>query len=210
MILWHIRISSLDLRYHRTDFLIMKSRFFFPLGLICVLLVFGSCQSVDLSFVNQVKRFGPQWMVLSEKLSFIERNLSITERRYLKDLESVNGRLRRYQPAESSAVYGNINRYRSTIAERDKIKTQFEADKKAFVEKVQAFNAWENKLMKHKLDMDSANQSFETYQEDYQTLFKSIDALQQSTIENIEQHNLILRSLTRDLGMFENFDIEIQ
>ena len=58
--------------------------------LIIALLFVYACGSSDLSFINEVKRFEPRWMSLSEKAAKIQHNLSITGRRYEKDMETVS------------------------------------------------------------------------------------------------------------------------
>ena len=58
---------------------------------ILILIAFSTlaCGGVDITFVNQVKIFEPQWIDLSEKFSFVQRNLDLTEKRYDQDLAQV-------------------------------------------------------------------------------------------------------------------------
>ncbi|MEL6192350.1 MAG: hypothetical protein AAFR66_09880, partial [Bacteroidota bacterium] len=73
----------------------------YPILFVLSILLFMGCGREDLALVNQIKRLEPQWMELSEKVSFIDRNLGITQRRYVEDLEVINQRMRKTYGGES-------------------------------------------------------------------------------------------------------------
>ncbi|MEZ4826138.1 MAG: hypothetical protein R3C61_07565 [Bacteroidia bacterium] len=175
--------------------------------LLTSLLIFSGCDSVDLSLVNQVKRFEPEWMSLSEKVSFIDRNLRITHQRYDKDLEEVNPFISDPGTAERTNLYGMRSQYRNMVTERDAIQKKFDTTKERFVTAVTEFNEWQNKLMKKRLDQDKARIQLQQYHSDYQELYKEIDELQNQLIQNINQHNSLLRQITTALKLYTNYDI---
>lgn len=172
-----------------------------------LLLVLSGCESVDLSLVNQVKRFEPEWMSLSEKVSFIDRNLRITHQRYDKDLEEVNPFISDPGTAERNDLYGMRSQYRNMIAERDAIQKKFDDSKTNFVTSVNEFNEWQNKLMKKRLDQDKARIQLQEYRRTYQALYKEVDDLQNQLMQNINQHNSLLRQITSALKLYTNYDI---
>ncbi|MDX2246217.1 MAG: hypothetical protein SF052_05555 [Bacteroidia bacterium] len=184
----------------------MKLRYLIFFTLIFVLIHSG-CESVDLSLVNQVKRFEPEWMNLSEKVSFIDRNLRITNQRYEKDLEEVNPFISDPGTAERTDLYGMRSQYRNMIAERDDIQKKFDESKTHFVTAVTEFNEWQNKLMKKRLDSDKARIQLQEYQRTYRELYKEIDTLQNELIRNINKHNSLLRQITSALKLYTNYDI---
>ncbi|MEM9935880.1 MAG: hypothetical protein AAF824_19805 [Bacteroidota bacterium] len=179
--------------------------FYLFLCISCSILV-SSCGGEDLSLINQIKRLEPQWMELSEKVSFIDRNLGITQRRYVADLEVINERMRKTYGGEK--VSNLRSQYRNVISERDGIKERFTQEKGAFVETVYGFNEWENKVMKNKIDEEEAYQTLATYQDSYTQINSNIDALYNDMVNNINSHNAILRSLSRELNLYTNFDID--
>ncbi len=178
----------------------------YPILFFLSILLFAGCGREDLALVNQIKRLEPQWMELSEKVSFIDRNLGITQRRYVEDLEVINQRMRKTYGGES--VSNLRNQYKNVISERDEIKERFEKEKSSFVETVYGFNEWENKVMKNKIDEEEAYQTLATYQDFYTEANSNIDDLFNDLVSNINSHNSILRNLSRQLNLYTNFDID--
>ena len=172
------------------------------------LLLLGSgCDSTDLSLLNQVKRFEPEWMKLSEKVMYIDRNLHITQRRYQEDFEAINPYLSDPNFDERTQLYGLRSQYRNLMTDRDELQEKFEATRKEFVSSVESFNDWQNQLMQGKLETAAAREKLAAYQRKYEELYEEIDKQQSEVIANIETHNRILRQIASALGLFTNFDI---
>lgn len=176
--------------------------------LLISVLFFSACSSVDLSFVNKVKRFEPQWMILSEQMTEIKRNLNITSRRYGEDMEIVSQRISRGEISSSGNVFSMKSQYQKVIDERDEIQKEYDGLYQRFTQKVHDFNSWENMVLNGKVDMGTAEQDFAGFKKDYEQLDKSIDELGEKLTTNIVNHNKILRQLSRTLGLYTNFDID--
>lgn len=175
--------------------------------LLSFLLILSACGSADLSLINEVKRFEPRWMSLSEQTAKIRHNLSITERRYNKDLDIVSPILN--QKARSKP---DLLRYRSeygrVIKDRDELKEVFDGKYADLKQTVQEFSDWENKLMKQELDEEQAALDFQRFVIKHESLEKDIDHIYTELVKNIEKHNSILRRIASILGLFNNFNID--
>lgn len=179
-----------------------------PLVLLFSLLFLGSgCDSTDLSLLNQVKRFEPEWMKLSEKVMYIDRNLRIAKRRYQEDYETINPYLSDPNFDERTQLYGLRSQYRNVMSERDELQGKFDASRQEFVSAVESFNDWQNQLMQGKLETEAAREKLAEYQRQYEVLYQEIDEQHSTVIANIETHNRILRQIAGALGLFTNFDI---
>ncbi|GAB4410453.1 MAG: hypothetical protein OHK0039_14850 [Bacteroidia bacterium] len=183
----------------------MKRLWFIP-ALLWVALLAG-CGQDDLSFINEVKRFDPEWMSLSNKVSFLDRYLRLTERRYAQDLQEINPYLSDPATTERTNLQGMRSQYRNMMEERDQLAAAFVEEKKTFVETVERFNTWQTRLMKNRLDMDEAPADLQAFQQDYRELSESITAMQNKLILNIEQHNALMRRITGAAGLYTNYEI---
>ncbi|MEO0898242.1 MAG: hypothetical protein AAFY71_17655 [Bacteroidota bacterium] len=185
----------------------MKSFFrFSTLAGLIALIFLSSCGSTDLSLINQVKRFEPEWMSLSEKVTFMDRYLRVTSRRYVEDLQEVDPLI---SPSNSEA-YGLKNQYKTMMDEQTAIATDFDARKAEFAKAVAEFNEWQNKLMKNKLATEEAAQEFINWQKKEENLATGIDKLQNDLIKNIEKHNSLMRRIARSLKIYTNYDIRYE
>ena len=177
---------------------------------ILILISFSmlACGGVDITFVNKVKIFEPKWIDLSEKFSFIQRNLDLTDRRYDQDLSQVES-LFSSVGSDARVELSNLrSKYREMIKERDEIRKDSENKNDSFSELVHSFNDWENKLMKGKLDEEKARADFIIYQKEYEKLDREVRELQTRLLKNIETHNSLLQSMTRKLEIFTNYDMQ--
>lgn len=168
-----------------------------------------SCGEKDLSLINEVKRFDPEWMNLSEQVSGIDRLLRITDRRYEQDLNEVDPFISDPKSNERSNLFGAKSRYKNMMAERDEIRTKFEGNKEKFVETVHRFNAWQNELMKNKVDLSTARTTFDAFQKEYAALKEEISKTEGEVEDNIRSHNSIMRQITTSLKLYTNYDIPI-
>ena len=170
-------------------------------------LLLPGCGSDDLSLINEVKRFDPEWMSLSSKVSFIDRYLRITARRYQEDFEEVDPYISDPATTERSNLYGLRSEYRNMMQERDQLETQFDQTKTDFVTAVEYFNDWQTDLMKGRLDEDEARLAFREIQAGHDSLATRISGLQDDLIRNIEQHNALMNRITRALDIHTSFEI---
>ena len=185
----------------------MKFKYTFLPIMILSVLVISSCSSVDLSLVNQVKRFEPEWMNLSETVSFIDRNLRITHQRYEVDFEEIKPFISDPNSNERNSLFGLRSEYMNMVKERDELQDSFDSQKKEFVDIVEDFNVWQNKLMKKKLDQDKAKGELGDFQQKHKELETEINKIQEELIRNIESHNSLLRRITSALKLYTNYDI---
>lgn len=188
-------------------FAFMKAR---NLYFCSLFLLLAACSSLDLAFINEVKRFEPQWMTLSEKAAFIEQKLSITGRRYPRDLALIDERMNHVGGDGQPEAYGLRSQYRRVMADREKLADRFETEKKTLTEQVKAFNDWETRLMKGEWGEDKAKRDFEAFKQRQQELQREINDIQSQLIKNIETHNAILRRLAQLLEVYNNFDIDVK
>lgn len=177
----------------------LRSKFLWPLWLILAWLSSG-CGDANLSLLNSVKRFEPEWMDLSEKVTVMEDLLRHTHLRYGEFLDFAGPQLndpglnRRYDLGSARSQYRNI------ISERDRIEKEFETQKQAFVEAVSEFNRWQNRLMQGKEEGAEAQEAYETYRARYQSLSESIIKLETDLLRNVEESNSMVRRICNALG----------
>ncbi len=180
-----------------------------PLVIIIYLFTMGlffACESMDLAFINKMKRFEPQWMTLSEELTFLDRNLNISANRYQRDLELIEQKME-VRNTRSQKVLDQRADLKSLILERDRIQTEFDALKETFTAKVYEFNEWQNQVMKNNLSLEDAERDFTLFQEEYNILGGQASKLRDELLTNLTSHNVILRQLSEQLKMYTNFDI---
>ena len=125
----------------------MKSGYIFLPIIILAVLITSGCGSVDLSLINQVKRFEPEWMNLSETVSFVDRNLRITHQRYDADFKEIDPFISDPNSNERNSLFGLRSQYMNMVKDRDKLQETFDLQKDEFIQTVAEFNEWQNKLM---------------------------------------------------------------
>ena len=101
------------------------------------------------------------------------------------------------------------SQYLNLVSERDDIQTQFDEKQNSFVETVNRFNQWQTKLMKNKLDLDEAHTSFQGFKQELEVLNQDMDEIESKLLDNIEEHNSLLRRITNALKLYTNYDITI-
>ena len=181
----------------------------FLIGLFAFLLVGTSCGPSDLSLINEVKRFEPEWMNLSEKVSFINQHLRITHRRYEQDLKEVDPFITDPGIAERSNLMGMRSAYKNMMTERDELQTQFEESRQSFIDTVEEFNEWQTRLMKNKIDQSDAIKGLEDFKQKHQAIHEEMNEIERSVVKNIETHNALLRRITSALKLYTNYDIAV-
>jgi hypothetical protein len=171
-------------------------------------LLIGSCAPPDLSLVNQVKRFEPEWGAVSEKVTFMDRNLRLSRRRYPQDLEELKPHILRTTDARRSELIGLQQQYQDMMRERDDIQQRFEAQKSRFLGEIEKFNEWENSLSQGFVSRDAATRDFAEFRAIHQELKTEFDKLQTELIRNLEKHNTLARRLSTMLELYTNYTIE--
>ena len=179
----------------------------FALSWVLLLL---SCGSENIALINKVKRFEPQWMNLSEKATFIEQKLSITRRRYPKDLDTIEPQMRNVSGNRQTSVYGLRSQYRNIMVEREKLEKQFVSELEGLEGEVEKFNEWVNRLMKGKFELGLAEKRLSEFESSHQRLKQEMDGIEKALIKNIQEHNSVLKQLGQQLRVYNNFDIAVR
>ncbi|TAE52038.1 MAG: hypothetical protein EAZ89_09145 [Bacteroidetes bacterium] len=182
-----------------------KGLIFFALSLLVM-----ACGSSDLSLVNQVKRFEPEWAYVSEKVTFIDRNLRITHRRYDEDLRQVEPLIGRADSLSRPALHKLTSQYQEMARERDDIEKRFEEQKKQFVAQVKEFNDWETRLMKGRISTGSANRQFAEFRTTHQAVKNEMDKLYEELTQNLDRHNALIRQLAEGVNLYTSLAIDYE
>jgi len=102
------------------------------------------CNSTDLSLLNEVKRFEPEWMDLSEKVTSMKELFSETETTYSAFMAYVSPYLSDPDRNQRNGLATAKSRYQNLMEERDELEKSFADPRKRFEEKVREFNQWQN------------------------------------------------------------------
>lgn len=150
----------------------------------------SGCGSSDLSLLNEVKRFEPEWMDLSEQVISLNNLLRRAEATSESFADHAMSRLR-------TANRGSelTKRFQSLTDERNKISSQFEEKRETFETTVYKFNEWQNDLMQDKLKEKKATETFKSYQETYLEIQKGVEETEKEVIKNVEAYNRLVREI---------------
>ncbi|MEO0582802.1 MAG: hypothetical protein AAF135_11310 [Bacteroidota bacterium] len=176
---------------------------YITLGLVALVGLNG-CGSSDLSLINDVKRFEPEWMNLSEKVIFLDRYLEITGKEYEAHISEVSPLI---SESGTSELLRLRRDYKKMSEERETIEEKFRGQQANFEDEVKAFHSWQNRLMKGKLDEDRAKTQFTDFQASYNSLNTSLTDLQDRLIRNIENHNSIMGKIASKVMPHSSYDI---
>ncbi|MFN0203160.1 MAG: hypothetical protein ACKVTZ_16660 [Bacteroidia bacterium] len=175
-------------------------KYYFLLFLFCA---FASCKmnsTLDLGFTNQMQAYEPKFMELSEKVSYVDRNLSVTDLRYPKDLAELS----KYSGSDAS-FQGN---YRNMMAQRDAIRKEFTTEKQKFSKLITDFNDFRNRVMQNQVNGEEAKKEFDGIMKNYGTSITKLDDVKQRIVHNIEDHNRLTRNLALSVNVYTNFNID--
>ncbi len=176
---------------------------------VFVLVVMTACGSADLTMLNEVKRFEPEWTRLSTTVIAIKTNLKLTER-YASDLKEVDPYLSDLNAVSQSDLADMRSRYRGMMSERDSIAAKFGRELIQFEEEVTGFNNWVNDLMKEKEDKPTTQRRFEQYQRKHQATTEVMDDLYARLVRNIELHNSLMRRIAGAVNLYGNYEITVK
>jgi chromosome segregation ATPase len=158
------------------------------------------CGSTDLALLNEVKRFEPEWMDLSEKVTDLSRLIRKTDNAYESFRIFASPRLGDADANERNGLDNPMARYRNLIKERDELAEDFSEKRERFEKAVQDFNQWQNALMRDELDEEEANKTFETFRETHATLEAEITQVEAKVTKNVEASNTMVRTVCRAIG----------
>lgn len=176
----------------------------FPLLLLALT---AACGSSDITLLNEVKRFEPEWTRLSATVTDIKANLRLTEGRYAEDLKDIKPYLADLRTGPRSELADMRSRYSNMMTERDSIQQKFQRELARFEEEVYGFNLWVNDLMRDKVDPNMARDKFDLYQRRYYALEEVMNDLYQRLIANIEEHNALMRRMAAAVNLYGNYEI---
>ena len=187
---------------------IMKliSRFAF---LFLVLQAFTGCGETDLTLLNEVKRFEPEWTRLSATVTSIKANLRLTDV-YDDHLQEIDPYLAELRTSTRSDLADLRSRYRNMMIQRDTLASHFDRELERFEEEVTGFNNWVNDLMQEKVDQNSARATFDNYQRKYDAMKEVMDELYAQLVGNIETHNSLMRNMAAAVNLYGNYEINVR
>jgi predicted RNase H-like nuclease (RuvC/YqgF family) len=173
-------------------------RWIFP-----VLLLLSGCGGSDIALLNEVKRFEPEWLDLSETVSYIDRNLRIAGPKYKDHFRELD----RHLAADGGSLRSE---FRTLMKDQEQIQADFSELKGRFLEQLQAFNKWENKLSQGKIDEGLAKGDFIIMKREYQQLSQDAQKLYKRLNQNVEQHNALAKRIGVQANLYTNFDISLR
>lgn len=174
--------------------------------LVTIAVVLTACGSADLTLLNEVKRFEPEWTKLSATVTTIKSNLALTTV-YDGHLKEIDPYLSELRTSSRTDLADMRSRYRNMMIERDSLQSQFGRELSRFEEEVTAFNNWVNDLMQEKVDQSTANVTFDQYQRKYTAIKDVMDQIYNRLFSNIEQHNSLMRRMSAAVKLYGNYEI---
>ncbi|MBX7240163.1 MAG: hypothetical protein K1X92_00345 [Bacteroidia bacterium] len=186
----------------------LKSHLFF-IYMTGLLIAFSACNKPDLALINSVKSFESQWQDMNKQLGFVDRNLSLAEKKYESNAKEL-GSFVSNAPADTTKNTSPFElECKRIILERNKIRADYQLTKSAFDKEVKKFNEWQGKLMKNKLNNEEAKKDFKAFQDSYTKLDQEIKLLTEKLTQNISKHNNITRDKAFAIGNYNNFHINM-
>lgn len=176
---------------------------------LLMLFALSACGKPDLALINAVKSFESQWQDMNKKLGFIDRNLSLAEKKYESDAKELGSFVSNNPTDTIQNTSGFELEYKRIILERNKLRANYQLSKSSFDKEVKKFNDWQGKLMKNKLNNEKAKKDFKEFQNTYDKMGKEIDDLTAALTKNIEKHNSITRDKAFSIGNYNNFHINM-
>lgn len=181
----------------------------FCIATICLL----SCNNADVELINDVKRSVPRWMALSEQATIVEQKLSITQRRYKQDLETVTPYLREHMRDSLIGMSGSEvgaleSQYLRLMEDRNRLHERFKQLQGKLKDQVLTFNTWEMRIMKNKVNRQEAEMEFYRYVSVQQEIQRDLDQIENELRRNVEAHNKIFVRLSQLLKLYQSFKIE--
>lgn len=187
----------------------MKNTAYFY-GFVLSLSLLFSCGKSDLAFVNQVLTIEPKWMDLTDKVSYIDRNLQIVDLRYDKDFAELS-KFSTSAPKDSTGKVISSSfsdGYKKMQNQKNEIKKEFKTLQDGFVKTRYAFEEWKNKVTQNKINGKTGKADYERYNKEYTTLNKKVEDLKTRLVHNIEDHNRLTRAVALSANNYTNYNID--
>lgn len=185
-----------------------------PLALLGVgILFFGfqSCNEPDIRLVNKVKTFDPKWSSLNDKLGYLDRNLDLAEDKFEKDFGEVEGLLTEIADSLKGRNYRKMLKgYDSLMVHRDTIRAVYTMNKAEHGKTVSQYQVWEKMVMNAEVNPEAGHEQLKEFKAIHKRLDHSTDSVTTELRVLFDEHNTILKDLTRMMGVFQNFDIRMQ
>lgn len=186
-------------------------RFFFRAGLIILLGLAVSCKEADVRLVNKVKTFDPKWSTLNEQFTWLDRNLSLLEKRFEQDFKEVEGMLTAIPDSLRGRKYRTMLKdYEGIIQSRDTSRLIYTDVKSSYVKAVNKFNDWEIKVSAGDIETEQGYKDLEVYQQQYTGMETITDSLKGVLTTLAASHNKILRELSELMEIYTNYDIQLR
>ncbi|MDP5169404.1 MAG: hypothetical protein NWR72_04115 [Bacteroidia bacterium] len=176
---------------------------------VFVFVALSACSSSDLTLLNEVKRFEPEWTRLSSTVTTIKSNLKLTDQ-YDDHLKEIDPYLSDLSTSSRSDLADMRSRYRNMMTERDSLSLRFGRELTRFEEEVTGFNNWVNDLMQEKVDQSTARTTFDQYQRKYTATKEVMDQLYGRLAGNIELHNSLMRKMASAVNLYGNYEITVR
>lgn len=174
---------------------------FSAIFLLFGLVFLSGCGSTDITLLNEVKRFEPEWTRLSSTVTTTRANLRLTDQ-YDEHLRELDPHL------NSAGDLGNLrSQYRNMMVERDSLSARFERELTQFEGEVTSFNEWVNDLMQDNVDEENARVQFDQYRRKYQALNEVMNDLYSRVVKNIALHNSLTRQMSAAVSLYGNYEI---
>lgn len=172
-------------------------------------LVLSGCGSSDVTLLNEVKRFEPEWTRLSATVTTVKSNLALTEA-YESHLSEIEPYLSQLRTSTRSDLADMRSRYRNMMVTRDTIRSRYQKELIRFEEEVSGFNNWVNDLMQENVDQQTARVTFDQYERTYGAIRDVMDELYHQTVSNIEMHNMLMRRMAAAVKLYGNYEISVR
>ena len=176
-------------------------------SLICL----QGCKEPDIKLVNKVKSFEPKWATLSEKMSYLDRNLKQAEKRFEKDFAELEGMLGVIESSKKGKRYrGMLKDYDTLVVHLDTLRIMLEEDKDNRNSAVTEFNDWEKKVMGADIGTEAGLEELIVFKMTQSQLENRTDSLTGVLDGLFTEHNLILKNLSEMMEIYANYDIRMQ
>lgn len=176
---------------------------------LILLPVLSSCGSSDVTLLNEVKRFEPEWTRLSSTVTTIKSNLALTST-YDAHLAEIEPYLSQLRTSTRTDLADMRSRYRNMMVDRDTIQARYDRELVRFEEEVSGFNSWVNDLMQEKVDQNTVRVTFDQYQRKYTAITEVMNELYNQTVSNIEEHNTLMRRMAAAVKLYGNYEISVR
>lgn len=183
--------------------------FLFTFG--SLLLFATGCGEVDVKLVNQIKTFGPQWIILGDQLAWVDRNLELLESRLERDYNEVESLFSTIPDSlRAQQIGGLIARYETAITERDSLRKAYTSQKEVYLQNVERYSQWEKKVMEGEVSTGIASSELTKFKQSYNDIESSAKNAKKKITSIAADHNAFMADFTNRLSLFTNYSISLK